>query len=211
MLAGLTAVSPAVAHRLGAQAPRLVVTAPLEGRATVEGPRITTTGVMGDSKLQEFIRSGFPARLHYRIELWTSKQGFDTREAGAEWVVIVDYDQLQRTYTIRRQTGDRLIPSGPYRTIAEVEAAIATPMEAPIRAPKSRRQMYYHAVLEIEKLSLSDLDELNAWLSGELRPATRGQRNPGRALARGFQTLMLRMLGGENPRYEARSKTFVPG
>ena len=71
--------------------------------------------------------------------------------------------------------------------------------------------MYYHAVLEIEKLSLSDLDELNAWLSGELRPATRGQRNPGTALARGFQTLMLRMLGGENPRYEARSKTFVPG
>ena len=128
MLAGLTAVSPAVAHPLGAQAPRLVVTAPLEGRATIEGPRIATTGVMGDSKLQEFIRSGFPARLHYRIELWTSKQGFDTRDAGAEWVVIVDYDQLQRTYTIRRQTGDRLIPSGPYRTIAEVEAAIATPM-----------------------------------------------------------------------------------
>jgi hypothetical protein len=211
LLAGLTVVGPTAAHPLGAQTPRLVVTAPPKERATVEGPRITTTGVLGDSKLQQFIRSGFPARLHYRIELWTSKQGFDTREAGAEWVIIVAYDQLQHTYTIRRQAGDRLIASGPYQTIAEVEAAIATPMEAPIRAPASKRRFYYHAVLEIEKVSVSDLDELNAWLSGELRPATRGERNPGTSFARGLKTLMLRMLGGENPRYEARSGTFETG
>ena len=209
-MAGLTFVSPAVAHPLAAQAPRLVVVAPTPERATVEGPRITTTGVLGNSKLQEFIRSGFPARLIYRIELWSRNRYFDDREAGAEWVVIVDYDQLQRTYTVRRQVGDRLIPSGPYRTIAEVEAAIATPMEAPIRTPSSRRRFYYHAVLEIEKLSVSDLDELNAWLKGELKPATRGQRNPGTSLARGLTTIVRRMLGGQNPRYEARSETFEP-
>ena len=66
-------------------------------------------------------------------------------------------------------------------------------------------------MLEIEKVSVSDLDELNAWLSGELRPATRGERNPGTSLMRGLKTLMLRMLGGENPRYEARSGTFETG
>jgi hypothetical protein len=210
LVAGLTVVSPAAAHSNAAQAPRLAVTPPPEERASVEGPRITTTGVLSDSKLQEFIRSGFPARLHYRIELWSRKQGFDDRLASAVWIFFVDYDQLQRTYTIRRQAGDRLIPSGPYRTIAEVQAALATPFEAPVRAPNSRQRMYYHVVLEIEKLSLSDLDELEAWLRGELTPATRGQRNPGTALIRGVQTLFLRMLGGENPRYEASSATFTP-
>jgi hypothetical protein len=210
LLAGLAAVSPAIAHPLRAQTPRLVVTAPPKGRAALEGARITTTGVLSDPNLEKFIRSGFPARLHYRIELWTRTRGFDPLVANAEWVVIVDYDQLQRTYMVHRQVGDRPVASGPFRTIQEVEAALAVPIEAPIRAPASGGRMYYHAVLEIEKLSMSDLDELEAWLRGELKPAARGQQNPATAIKRGIQTLMLRMLGGENPRYEARSETFTP-
>jgi len=194
----------------GFQAPRLVVAAPPGDRATVEGPRITTTGVLDDPKLEQFINSGFPARLHYRIDLWSRKQFFDNREAGADWIVIVEFDQLQRTYTVRQRLGDRLVPSGTFGSFTEVEAHLARPFEAPVRAPRNGQRMYYHVVLEIQKVSLSDLDELEAWLRGELKPATRGQRNPGTALARGFQTLMLRMLGGENPRYEARSETFTP-
>jgi hypothetical protein len=192
------------------QSPRLTVSAPADDRATVEGPRITTHGVLDDSKLEQFINSGFPARLHYRIDLWARRQFFDNRVTGAEWIVIVEFDQLQRTYTVRRQVGERLVPSGTYSSFVEMQAAIAAPFEAPVRAPRNGQRMYYHLVLDIQKVSLSDLDELEAWLRGELKPATRGQRNPGTALARGFQTLMLRMLGGENPRYEARSETFTP-
>ena len=208
----LTLIGPIMpdGHAVGMQTDRLAIVAPAGERATVEGPMIATAGVLGDPKLDQFIRSGFPARLQYRVELWSRKQYFDTREAGAEWVVIVEFDQLQRTYSVRRQIGDRLVAAGTFRTFAEVEAAIAAPFEAPVRAPRNGQRMYYHLVLEIQKVSLSDLDELEAWLRGELRPAARGQRNPGTALARGFQTLMLRMLGGENPRYEARSETFTP-
>ena len=191
------------------QAPRLAVAAPAAERASIEGPRIITSGALDDRKLEQFINSGFPARLRYRIDLWSRKQFFDNREATAEWIVTVEFDQLQRTYRVRRQVGDRLVPSGTYRTFSEVEASIAAPFEAPIRASRNGQRMYYHIILEIQKVSLSDLDALEAWLRGELKPATRGQRNPGTALARGFQTLMLRMLGGENPRYEARSETFT--
>ena len=206
----LSAPSGSDERLVALQSARLSVTAPAADRAALEGPMITTAGVLEDRKLEEFITSGFPARLHYRIDLWSRKQFFDNREAGAEWVVIVEFDQLQRTYSISRQVGDRLVPSGTFRTFAEVKAAIAAPFEAPVRAPRNGQRMYYHLVLEIQKVSLSDLDALQGWLRGELQPATRGQRNPGTALARGFQTLMLRMLGGENPRYEARSETFTP-
>ena len=199
------------AERLAAvQSARLAVAAPAPERASVEGPLVTTSGVLDDRKLEEFITSGFPARLRYRIDLWSRKQFFDTREANAEWVVVVEYDQLQHTYSIRRQVGDRLLPSGTFRTFGDVKSAIAAPFEAPVRAPRNGQRMYYHIVLEIQKVSLSDLDALEAWLRGELQPATRGERNPGTAIARGFQTLLLRMLGGENPRYEARSETFTP-
>lgn len=197
-------------HSLGAQNPRLAVIAPPRDRATIEGPRIVTTGVLGAPKLQEFIRGGFPARLRYRIDLWSRTRGFDDLEANAEWVFIVEYNQLEKTYTVQRQAGDRLVPSGPYHTIAEVQRALATPFEAPVRAPATPKRMYYHVVLEIEKISLSDLDELQAWLRGELKPAARGNQNVGTAIGRGLQSLFLRMLGGEDPRYEAQSETFTP-
>ena len=207
---GFAGANLIVAHPLGAQDPRLAVVAPARERATVEGPRVITTGVLGAPKLQEFIRGGFPARLRYRIDLWSRTRGFDDLEANAEWVFIVEYDQLEKTYTVRRQVGAQLVPSGPYHTIGELQSALATPFEAPIRAPATPRRMYYHVVLEIEKISLSDLDELQAWLRGELKPATRGQQNVGTAIGRGLTSLMLRMLGGENPRYEAQSETFTP-
>ena len=206
----LTLLGPTGPGVVGAQSPRLAITAPPDERAAVEGPRIRTSGVLEDPKVEQFIRSGFPARLNYRIDLWSRKQFFDDREAGNAWVVTVEYDQLQRTFTVRRQQGERLVPTGTYATFSEVEAVIDAPFEAPVRAPRKGQRMYYHVVLEIQRVSLSDLDALEAWLRGELTPATRGQRNPGTALARGFQTLMLRMLGGENPRYEARSETFTP-
>lgn len=210
--AALTLAAPSGADErlVAVQSARLAVTAPSPDRAALDGPMITTAGVLEDRKLEEFITSGFPARLRYRIDLWSRKQFFDNREAGAEWVVTVEFDQLQKTYTVRRQVGDRLVPSGTYREFAEVKAAIAAPFEAPVRAPRNGQRMYYHIILEIQKVSQSDLDALEAWLRGELQPATRGQRNPGTAVARGFQTLFLRMLGGENPRYEARSDTFTP-
>jgi hypothetical protein len=68
--------------------------------------------------------------------------------------------------------------------------------------------MYYNAALEVEMLSVNDLDELERWLRGELKPATQGERSPGTALTRGVRSLVVRLLGSENRSYEVRSGTF---
>jgi hypothetical protein len=64
---------------------------------------------------------------------------------------------------------------------------------------------YYNLVLNIEALSVSDMDQVERWL--------RGMRGEGAAasLGNGVRTLMLRMLGGEKRTYEKRSPTFVAG
>ena len=67
-----------------------------------------------------------------------------------------------------------------------------------------------NSLLDVETLSLSDLDEVERWLRGELKPAVRGQKNPGTAVTRGIRTLVVRLLGGEKRHYEARSGTFKP-
>jgi hypothetical protein len=77
--------------------------------------------------------------------------------------------------------------------------------------PNARSRSYYYlATLEIETLSLSDLQELQHWLRGEAQPAIQGRRPVGRAVGRGVQRALVRMVGLPSRRYEARSPTFTP-
>jgi hypothetical protein len=76
-------------------------------------------------------------------------------------------------------------------------------------APRGRRS-YYNVVVDVETLALSDLDEVERWLRGELRPAVRGRRSAGTALGRGAKVLAERLLGGQTRHFEVRSETFRP-
>jgi hypothetical protein len=67
---------------------------------------------------------------------------------------------------------------------------------------------YYTAVLQIETLSLSDLDELERWLQGELGPAVSGRRSLSDAVGEGAKRLLIRLLGLPTRRVEARSDRF---
>jgi hypothetical protein len=88
--------------------------------------------------------------------------------------------------------------------VAEVER----PFRPTIRAAANRSTQYYNVILTLEMVSVGDLDELQRWVNGDLRPAVRGQRNPGTALSRGARTLLSRLLGGERRTLESRSRTF---
>jgi hypothetical protein len=68
--------------------------------------------------------------------------------------------------------------------------------------------VYYNVALDVEMLSVSDLDEVERWLRGELRPAVRGERNPGTAVTRGVRTVVAKLLGAEKRHYEERSSRF---
>ena len=97
---------------------------------------------------------------------------------------------------------------GEFATLAAAEEALGRP--APVRLPPRQAgdYYYYNVVLDVETLSVSDLDELQRWLRGDLQPAVRGKRDPVSALRRGIGTLLSRMLGGEKRHFEARSARF---
>jgi hypothetical protein len=168
-------------------------------------------GILSDAQLGDLLRNGFPARLHYRVELWSVGGLVNDLEGAAEWNLVVRHDPLDNTFRVSRFSGDRVAQLGRYRELRDAQAAAERVFRAPI-APRRRGRSYYYAVvLDVETLSLSDLDEVERWLNGELRPAVRGRRNPGTALTRGVRTLVVRLLGGEVRRYELRSATFAPG
>jgi hypothetical protein len=193
------------------RAVRLQVTLPPERVLATAGPAVAGVGLLDGAELRELITSGFPARLRYRVELWPERGWFKRPYQETEWDVYVEYEPLGRVYRVARIVGESVTDLGTFRDFEGVRAAAARPFNAPIQVPREHagERVYYRATLEITRMSMSDLDELRRWMNGELRPAIRGERNPGTALARGLETLFVRLLGVQKRQYEARSPSFT--
>jgi hypothetical protein len=99
---------------------------------------------------------------------------------------------------------------GEFTAIDDAENAVGNAYRVGISLPKKGQRGYYNLLLDVEVLSLTDLDEVQRWLRGELKPAVTGKKNPGTAVGRGIRTLVVRLLGGEKRHYEARTGTFRP-
>lgn len=188
----------------------LTITLPAEPQRGAIAPSIVTQHVLADRNQRDLLHSGFPARLHYRLELWAASGVFDALERQVEWDVIIRYNAFERRYSATRIEGERVTSLGSYDELAAVQNAVATPFRPAIRPPTGPGRFYYIAVLDVEMLSVNDLDEVERWLRGEASPAIHGERNPGTAITRGARTLVTRLLGGEQRHYEARTRVFRP-
>ena len=166
--------------------------------------------MLSDRRMRDLLNHGFPAHLHYRVELWSARGFFDDLKSQVEWDVIVRYNPMERLYTATRIEGERAIPLGTFDQLRKVDDAIGSPFQPPIRPPTRRQKFYYNAVLDVEMLSVNDLDEVERWLRGELSPAVHGEKSPGTAITRGARILVTRLLGGEQRHYETRSRVFRP-
>ena len=199
-----------VAIEAGAQKPQLQIVLPQRTELATEPPSVRSLSLLSDGAMRNLLVNGFPARLHYRLERWATGGWFDDIKAAAEWDVVVKYDALGKQYHVFRAVGNRAVELGRYPTLDDAEEMVNTAFRAPISPAKRGQRTYYNLVLDIETLSLTELDEVEQWLRGEVKPAVRGKKNPGTAVSRGVRTLFVRLLGGEKRRYEARSGAFRP-
>lgn len=193
-----------------AQSGRVAIVLPPSAELSTTGPAIRTTDVLVSGRTAELVRNGFPARLHYKLERWAAGTFVNDVKATAEWEVIVQYDALGKLYRVIRATTQNAVVIGEYDDIKGADTKLAEPYTAPISMPRRGDRSYYSLSLDVETMSLSDLDEVQRWLRGELRPAVRGRRNPGAAVSSGVRTLFVRILGGERVMYEATTGVFRP-
>ena len=177
---------------------------------TQDGPLVNAQSVLADSKMRKLLENGFPARLRYRVELWSSERFADQLHRAVEWEVLVRWRGTDQKYEVSQRVGTRVVSLGAFARLDDAEAAVSRPLRVPITAPTRNRRYYYEATLEVRTMSVSDLDEVNAWLRGELTPAMRGNRNPGTAISSGVRSLTTRLLGGERREYARRSPIFRP-
>lgn len=161
-------------------------------------------GVLRDAELDEALHSGLPLRVRVVVELW--KDGFfDSQRGRSEWRASVVFDPLEARYRVA--TGDQ----GTVETVVDSLARIPEVLEArfstPLR-PLEGGRYYYLGRLEVETLSLSDLEELQRWLRGDLAPAVAGREEVGSAMGRGLGRFFVRVLGLPARRFKLRTEKF---
>jgi hypothetical protein len=196
---------------LAAQArPGLEVQLPTNTRLTVEGPTVKPRNILDDIAMRELLMAGFPARLHFRVELWADGWLFDELQQTVEWDVIIQFRGVEQQYEVIQYVGGRPFALGTFAKIEDADAAASRPLRVPLSAPEENRRFYYLATLEVVSMEASDLDEVGRWLRGELSPAVRGERSAGTALSRGLRAITTRLLGGERREYSQRSPSFRP-
>jgi len=217
LLASLTAVAPASAQ----STPRLAIdlmsaadppaagaageaSATSPGPVAARGPSVRALDILSDGQTRDLLLNGFPARLHFRIELWHAGGLFNAIDGTREWDVIVRYDPVTKRFRAARLHDDTAVVIGDFDRFATLAAAIATPLVVPLAPARHGGRYYYNAVLDVEMLTLNDLAEVERWLRGELGPAVRGKRNPTGVIGRGLRTLFVHLLGAERRHYEVR-------
>ena len=190
-----------------AQSPTLTVT------VQNNTPRVRSTGLLADGKFVGLMRSGFPLRLHYRLELWRVRTSwFDQFVREVTWDAVARNDPLADDFVLIRQGG----AVSRYATPDELSAALEIPYTVTLRPTSTSgggggARYYFVARLEVTTLNDTDLQELQRWLSGDVGPAVSGEGNFGEALARGAQRVLVRLAGLPRQRLEARSPTFRIG
>lgn len=164
-------------------------------------PIVEVEGTLLDGSLLEALQSGLPLRFQYRVELWEDRF-FDRLRETAETNFALSQDPIDRSYLLTLPHAERR-----YITIGQAERAIAGQLRLDVRPTRNGRY-YYLARLEVETLSLSDLEELQRWLRGEVGPAVEGRNSPGGAVESGLRRVFVRVMGLPTRRVEGRSDSF---
>lgn len=203
-VAGLV-LTTAVLSPATAQSPTLTIT--LQSNT----PRVRSTGLLSDGKFVGLMRSGFPLRLHYRLELWRVRSSwFDQFVREVSWDAVARNDPLADDFVLIRQGGSVTR----FATPDELSAALDIPYVVTLRPSSASGggggggRYYFVARLEVATLNDTDLQELSRWLSGDVGPVVSGEGNFGEALARGAQRVLVRLAGLPRQRLEARSPTI---
>ena len=186
--------------------PRLTVRVARSAEGPWQAPVIRAQGALVGGVFALALRDGFPVALHFSLELRRSVRIFaDRLERDAQWEAVVVLNPLTNEYTLMRTGGSE----ERFTSEAALERALATPFTVDL-LPSEPGQQYYVATLNVESLSLSELEDAERWLKGDFAPAVSRNGQVGNSLGRGVRRLLIRLSGLPRRQLEVRSAYFTP-
>lgn len=166
------------------------------------GPWINLGVFLEDPALRGALHSGLPVRVEVRLELW--KDGFfDSQESATTWRASVVHDPVAGDYEVVVAESEAVVVDDLLEAAQLLESVFEVEM-----TPSQQGRYYYLAEVDLETLALSDLEELQRWLQGDIGAVVRGNRGPQSALSRGVRRIFVRALGLPNRRERLRTQPF---
>lgn len=167
-------------------------------------PRVQAQDLMRDGTFEGALRNGFPVRFSFRLSLWRDARFFDRLLREAEWEAVVVLDPVDNTYQLIRSVGAaEVLPDS--RTL---DRALATPFTVDLLPPAGNARYYYIVTLTVESLSVSELEEVERWLTGDLGRAITQRGDVGNAFTRGARLALIRLSGLPRRVLNARTGYF---
>lgn len=158
--------------------------------------------ILATGGIRESLESGLPVRIQVLTELWRD-QFFDALQGREEWRATVWYEPLGGTYRVETADTPVGLAGSPEAATEILRGEVDSSL-----GPERPGTYYYLGRMQIETLSLSDVEELRRWLRGELAPAVGGDETVGGALGRGIRRLFVRALGLPAVQFQTRTPEF---
>ena len=127
------------------------------------------------------VNKSYPIRLHWRLQLWRSRAGFDTPGRVNEWDVVLRHEPLLEQYRFTERLNGRTIVDTAFASVDDLRNHYERQQEVRGVAPTSDGEWYYTVRLEVSTLSAEDFDRMER-LPGGGDPAS------------GFASQLSRML-----------------
>lgn len=163
-----------------------------------------------DERVERSLGRGMPATLLLHAELWRRRSGwFDRVESSIDATVRLRHDVWNRTWRLERPG----LPAYAVQSVDSLEVALSRPIA--MAFPETARlapAASYFVVLSatVKPLSVEDAEEVEGWLSGEVRD----QRGSGlgvlTALPRALFDAVRNIAGLGDTRARVVSEEFSP-
>lgn len=173
----------------------------LPQNSAVAGPSISVAHALRDQQTRELLQSGYTTRLHFRVELWRKSGWFYNPVGADEWDVLVSYDPAAQSYQVMR--GKERERIGGLTSLDSAEALVEEPTRSSLH-PDGSGRYYYNAAIDIQALSVSDLDAALGWLQGPVKK----KENLATSFLKGVELIFSRIVGGQTRHFEAQSGVF---
>lgn len=170
-------------------------------------PVVRTVDLLTDPRVASMLGSGFPVRLHYRLEIYRSRDTwFDAFVRQTEWDLVIRHEPLLDQYQVAEvfRNAQRAYR---YADKDALGAGLGIPREVRV-GPREAGEYYYVVSLEVSTLSDSDIKELEQFLSGEVGPAATGSEPVGSAVTNAIRRALLSVSGLPSLRIEERTGQF---
>jgi hypothetical protein len=187
--------------------PRLQIELRRDSAGALLPPVVRATNLMSDGAFEGSLRNGFPVRFEFRLGLWRDAWLYDRPAGELTRDVVVVLDPVTNTYQLIRSP-DSTVATLP--DVRSLDSALATPFTVDVVPLHQAGRYYYIATLDAESLPLSELEEIERWLRGDLGRALTQRGDVNNAFSRGARLIMIRLSGLPHRSLQARTAKFTP-